>query len=110
MTQVIDREKLIQLPGGNENTCFGCSQNNHQGLQMVFYATPEADRVYSFLNLAPHFCRWRNFTHGGIIATILDEVMAWGSVVCLGKFVLSKTIFHGPVYHLRYLIDKHIRI
>ncbi|MBU0996330.1 MAG: PaaI family thioesterase [Proteobacteria bacterium] len=59
---------------------------------MVFYTSPKADKIYSWLNLPPHFCGWSNLAHGGIIATVLDEIMAWGSMAILGKFILSKTI------------------
>ena len=86
------KESLIALPDSPDNTCFGCSKRNSKGLQMSFYTNPEGNRVYSFLNLQTQFCGWKHFAHGGIVATILDEVMAWGSMVGLQKFILSKSI------------------
>lgn len=92
MLDTLERESLTPLPDSPDNTCFGCSKHNPSGLQMVFYTNPKRDRVYSWLNLSAHFCGWKNFAHGGVVATILDEVMAWGSMVVLGKFILSKSI------------------
>jgi acyl-coenzyme A thioesterase PaaI-like protein len=37
----------------------------------------EADRAWTELELEPRFQGWDGIAHGGILCTILDEVMAW---------------------------------
>lgn len=38
--------------------------------------------------LAPHHVGFRTITHGGILATVLDEAMAWAGAVALRRFGL----------------------
>ena len=54
--------------------CFGCGPANEQGLHLTFAVT--APGVVECTYDAPsHFCGSRPVVHGGIQATILDEVM-----------------------------------
>ncbi len=55
--------------------CFGCSPNNHLGLQMEFYE----DGNYVVSNWMPkkHLAGYGNILHGGIQSTILDEIASW---------------------------------
>ena len=93
MATTPNREQMILLPaGGSNNNCFCCSPTNEAGLKMRFYTTPEQDKVYSWIHLPPRFCGWKNIAHGGIVATLCDEVMAYGAMVVLRKFVLSKSV------------------
>lgn len=59
---------------GPEDHCFGCGHQNQHGLRLAFRVlddgTVEADYT------APeHFCGAPNVVHGGIQATLLDEIM-----------------------------------
>ena len=40
----------------------------------------EAGRCWTELSLEPRFEGWEGIAHGGILCTILDEVMAWSLV------------------------------
>ncbi|MEO6207874.1 MAG: PaaI family thioesterase [Candidatus Limnocylindrales bacterium] len=55
--------------------CFACGTLNEQGLGLVLHV--EAQRAWAELELDPRFQGWDDVAHGGIICTILDEVMAW---------------------------------
>lgn len=54
--------------------CFGCGQANEQGLRMHFVRYPDGT-VESRHRTAPHHCGVDTVVHGGIQATLLDEVM-----------------------------------
>ena len=58
--------------------CFGCGTLNAHGLQMPLHL--ESARSWTELRLDRRFEGWEGVTHGGIVVTILDEVMAWALV------------------------------
>jgi len=60
------------------HACFACGELNEHGLRMQLHAGD--GRCWSELELAPRFEGWDGIAHGGIISTILDEVMAWSLV------------------------------
>jgi uncharacterized protein (TIGR00369 family) len=60
------------------HNCFACGELNEHGLKLQLHL--EERRSWSEFVLDDRFEGWRGVTHGGIIATILDEVMAWALV------------------------------
>jgi acyl-coenzyme A thioesterase PaaI-like protein len=60
------------------HNCFACGALNEHGLQLTIHV--EAGRSWTDVVLEPRFEGWRGVAHGGILATILDEVMAWALV------------------------------
>lgn len=54
--------------------CFGCGQDNPEGLHLTFQERPEGS-VLAEVNLGPYLSGEPGIVHGGIQATILDEVM-----------------------------------
>ena len=58
------------------NLCFACGPANPDGLQLKFSYTPKRHFVKCVLRLDKRFQGATGFAHGGIIATLLDEVMA----------------------------------
>jgi uncharacterized protein (TIGR00369 family) len=60
------------------HNCFACGSLNEHGLQLDLHLTD--GRSWAELALSSRFEGWVGFTHGGIIATLLDEVMAWSLV------------------------------
>lgn len=85
-----DLNSLKQLTSSENHNCFGCSPSNIHGLHMKFYA--DTDRVYSKLSVPGHLCGWDTLVHGGVIATICDEIMSWSVLYLLRKIVLTKSI------------------
>ncbi len=54
--------------------CFGCGQANDNGLKLNFWQYPDGT-VETRHQTASHHCGLDTVVHGGIQATILDEVM-----------------------------------
>ena len=63
----------IKKPEGYN--CFACGTANPIGLNLEFYAM--GDKVCSEITLGKYHVGWADITHGGIISTLLDEVMSW---------------------------------
>jgi uncharacterized protein (TIGR00369 family) len=68
--------------------CFGCGFENLHGLQMQFLTNGE--QVRSSLTMEPRFRGWSNLIHGGVLATILDEMMGWTVLVLTSRFMLTR--------------------
>ncbi|WP_227762284.1 PaaI family thioesterase [Zhaonella formicivorans] len=54
--------------------CFGCGESNPIGLKLRFVS--EGDLFYSKYTPKPEFQSYAGVVHGGIVSTLLDEVMA----------------------------------
>jgi acyl-coenzyme A thioesterase PaaI-like protein len=55
--------------------CFACGSLSEHGMQLDLHVSGE--RCWTELELADRFQGWDGIAHGGIVCTILDEVMAW---------------------------------
>ena len=69
-----DPKHLKPFPLPPAYACFGCGQANDHGLKMRFSTDGRA--MYSFLMVPGHLAGWSNLVHGGVSATILDEIMS----------------------------------
>ena len=59
----------------DNNQCFVCGTGNPQGLKLSFDYDKEQDRVEAEV-LFPTFLQgWDGVVHGGLISTVLDEIM-----------------------------------
>jgi uncharacterized protein (TIGR00369 family) len=58
--------------------CFACGSLNAHGLHLVLHAGD--DRCWIETTLDRRFQGWDGIAHGGIVCTLLDEVMAWALV------------------------------
>jgi acyl-coenzyme A thioesterase PaaI-like protein len=58
--------------------CFACGTLNTSGMGLMLHVEP--GRCWTALTLERRFEGWDGIAHGGILATILDEVMAWSLV------------------------------
>lgn len=58
----------------NDDMCFVCGKRNANGLQLDFELVGE-DRIRTEFTPSKQYQGWKDVLHGGIIATILDEVM-----------------------------------
>lgn len=92
------KENLTEIIS-RDGHCFGCSQKNSHGLKMRFYADDIV--VYSWISVPDHLCGWNGIVHGGVLSTILDEIMSWSAIYNLRHIVMTKTMtidFFKPVY------------
>lgn len=59
--------------------CFGCSPHNEKGLKLQFI--DEGEYVTAKWNPVSDFQGYYNILHGGIQATLLDEIACWAVYV-----------------------------
>jgi len=60
-----------------DHHCFGCGRLNEHGLRLELRPDPQGDGVYARFVPSPRTEGYTGMVHGGIITTVLDEVMAW---------------------------------
>ncbi|MCU0457602.1 MAG: PaaI family thioesterase [Bacteroidales bacterium] len=84
----------------DQNMCFGCGPRNPVGLKLTF--DEDGEKLLARWEPDPNFQGYINVLHGGIIATLLDEVGAWCIYIkaCTSGVTSSMTV--------RYLKPVHI--
>lgn len=91
VTNMDDRvDGLKPILNVEDQTCFGCGAANSNGLQMTFHK--DGHHVYSFLTVPASMGGWDRIVHGGILSTILDEIMGWTVIALLQKIGVTKTM------------------
>ena len=98
--------------------CIGCSPHNPIGIQLEFW--DDGDQILSSWMPRPEFMGWENVLHGGIQATLLDEVAAWvvytkcetAGVTAEIQVKYKKTVFtnHGKLNLTGKLIEQKRRM
>ena len=83
-----------------DTKCFACGKNNPEGLHMTFYTDEKS--IFSEIVLAETKRGWDQVVHGGILSTILDEIMAWTAIYFTRKIMLTKTL------SLNYIHPAHV--
>jgi acyl-coenzyme A thioesterase PaaI-like protein len=76
----------IQKPQGHH--CFACGTANPIGLNLRFYRL--GDAVCSDITLGKNHEGWENVAHGGIVSTLLDEVMSWAIMYFKKTFLVTR--------------------
>jgi acyl-coenzyme A thioesterase PaaI-like protein len=93
-------KKLYNPHKDEENAiCFACSPNNEIGLQMEFFE--DGSEIISFWKPEAKYEGFENILHGGIQATLIDEIAAWTVFVKGGTGGVTKSIkveYKSPVY------------
>jgi len=69
--------KRVRNPfaGSAGYNCFGCSPDNEIGLRLSFI--DEGDYLIAEWEPTAHFQGYKNVLHGGIQATLIDEIASW---------------------------------
>jgi len=80
-------EERIEIPKLQGHHCFACGTANPIGLNLEFYCL--GDVVCSEITLEKVHEGWDNMAHGGIVSTLLDELMSWA--IMYSKRVLLVT-------------------
>jgi acyl-coenzyme A thioesterase PaaI-like protein len=77
MTEELAEE--LSRPGleASDHNCFGCGRLNEHGLQLNLTSDPDGNGVRTAFVPASRTEGYTGVVHGGIISTVLDEVMAW---------------------------------
>ena len=92
------KEERIELPKPEGHGCFACGTANPIGLDLHFYRLN--DTVCTDVTLGQYHEGWQNMAHGGIITTLLDEVMSWTIIFFKRVFFVTRRIdvkFSKPV-------------
>lgn len=77
---------------------------------MEFHANGSS--IFSWITVPEHFCGWENLVHGGVISTMLDEIMARAMIHIIKSLGLTKSMtvdFIKPVYvGKEYLVEGRV--
>ena len=79
-------------------SCFACSPSNPSGLHMEFYK--DGDEILSKWDPSEHYQGFHDILHGGIQATMMDEIASWVVFVMFdtaGMTYQLNTRFRKPV-------------
>lgn len=82
-----------------DHNCFGCGTLNAGGLHLRFYELPGEEGVWAPFTPTAAYEGYGGMIHGGIVGTLLDEVMAW-SLYRTGTWAVTATMstrFRQPV-------------
>jgi acyl-coenzyme A thioesterase PaaI-like protein len=83
----------------DDGYCFACGKNNPHGLQMrVDYEESDQSASCS-LSLERRFQGWNGIAHGGVVSTLLDEIMAHAVLKHVGQGMTAdmQTRYRAPV-------------
>jgi uncharacterized protein (TIGR00369 family) len=89
---------VSERPVVDDGRCFACGPYNSDGLHLRFEPDGEG-RVRAEITLPPRFQGWRGTAHGGVVAMLLDEAMAYacGSIGLRGMTAAMQLRFRAPV-------------
>ncbi len=77
-TNVRSPERVDERFAFEPHNCFACGALNAHGLHLELHV--DGERCWADLAIPPRFQGWDEIAHGGIVATILDEVMSWSLI------------------------------
>jgi acyl-coenzyme A thioesterase PaaI-like protein len=72
---------------------------------MEFYGNEKL--VFSELDVPDYMAGWNGVIHGGILSTMLDEVMGWAAIFLTERFILTKSMTVS--YHKPTLVHERLR-
>lgn len=86
--QATDSGELF-FPFG-DGGCFGCSKSNPHGLHLRFFRNEDRrDEVVAEVTVPDRFHGAPGIVHGGIVATVLDEISCAAAVFLAGSRVVT---------------------
>lgn len=97
--------------------CFGCGLENPIGLQVDQFVR-DGDSITATFTPRDDYRGFHDILHGGIVATALDEVLAWTAILVAGTMAVTAKMemkFRNPApadadYSLRgHLVDQRGR-
>lgn len=75
----------------DDHYCIVCGKENPIGFKLDFKVDSEAKKAKVLLKISKNFQGWNGIVHGGIIATLLDEVGVYAATP-LGKNMVTAEI------------------
>ncbi len=87
----------MRLP--NSKFCFVCGVNNPNGLKLEFQG--DDDHVWAEFEPQEWMVGYENVIHGGLISTVLDEIVIWTAYQAMGRFAVTAELnvrFRHPLH------------
>ncbi|MEI6613802.1 MAG: PaaI family thioesterase [Chrysiogenales bacterium] len=89
----------------DDQHCFVCGKENLAGLKIEFHENLQKEEVEAKVVFPPHLQGWQDTVHGGLLATVLDEIMikaaAAANIKCVTAEITvkyKKPAFTGKSY------------
>ncbi len=95
--------EVLRFPA--ESGCFGCSTHNPAGLQLTFKRAGET--ILCEYEIPDRFHGAPSVAHGGIVATIFDELSCAAVVFLRDRYVVTGEL--SVRYHLPCPVEKPLR-
>ena len=95
---MINKEHLTAIDFPFARDCFACSQTNRYSLKMKFYTNGK--KFYNWHYVKNEHSGWGKIQHGGIAATILDELGGWCIIYLRQGMCLTQKFsieYHRPI-------------
>jgi acyl-coenzyme A thioesterase PaaI-like protein len=86
----IDPDRLAAVRADYAH-CFGCGLDNHAGLRIDGFQRDGVTVAARFRPGAQHR-GFRGILHGGIVATALDEILAWTAILVARTMAVTATL------------------
>ena len=83
-------EDRIEIPKLEGHHCFACGTENPIGLNLQFYRL--GDAVCADITLDKAYEGWEGMVHGGIVSTLIDEVMSWAVMYSKKVFLVTRNM------------------
>lgn len=74
---------------GFASNCFVCEPTNIVGLRISFFHDDERHVVIAHHTFGTEYSGAPSLVHGGVIAAVCDDAMAWASIALAGHFALT---------------------
>jgi uncharacterized protein (TIGR00369 family) len=74
---------MLELP--HTAGCLVCGRDNPHGLHLSSSVDPSTGSIQTTFTPASHHIGFEGIIHGGILATVLDEVMVWSAIWASGR-------------------------
>jgi len=85
---------------GFASNCFVCEPTNTEGLRLAYFHDDERNVVIAHHTFGPQHSGAPSLVHGGVMAAVCDDAMAWASIALAGHFALtaeSRLTYLAPV-------------
>lgn len=89
-------EAMKELP--HTHSCFVCGESNPLGLKLRFHT--DGQTVTTRFTPRPEHIGFKGVVHGGLLATVLDEIMVWACAVRTRQFAFCAELsvrFQNPI-------------
>jgi uncharacterized protein (TIGR00369 family) len=74
----------------DDQHCFVCGKKNQVGLKIEFHENQQSKEVQAEVIFPTHLQGWQDTVHGGLLATVLDEIMVKAAAAAAYKCVTAE--------------------